>query len=132
MNCPIIAVDYSLSPEAPYPRALEECYYAYCWITLNREKLGCTSDAKIVLAGDSAGGNLALGVCMRAVRDGLLNKPSGIFLAYTPVLVSFTPSPSRLLSLCDPLLPIGVLAKCLLGKLTLVYIYTFAKLTVTH
>ncbi|CAH8533729.1 unnamed protein product [Schistosoma mattheei] len=66
LNCPIIAVDYSLSPEAPYPRALEECYYAYCWITLNREKLGCTSDAKIVLAGDSAGGNLALGVCMRA------------------------------------------------------------------
>ncbi|CAH8555516.1 unnamed protein product [Schistosoma margrebowiei] len=115
LNCPIIAVDYSLSPEAPYPRALEECYYAYCWITLNREKLGCTSDAKIVLAGDSAGGNLALGVCMRAVRDGLLNKPSGIFLAYTPVLVSFTPSPSRLLSLCDPLLPIGVLAKCLLA-----------------
>ncbi|CAH8548755.1 unnamed protein product [Schistosoma rodhaini] len=115
LNCPIIAVDYSLSPEAPYPRALEECYYAYCWITLNRENLGCTSDAKIVLAGDSAGGNLALGVCMRAVRDRLLNKPSGIFLAYTPVLVSFTPSPSRLLSLCDPLLPIGVLSKCLLA-----------------
>ncbi|CAH8505663.1 unnamed protein product [Schistosoma turkestanicum] len=115
LNCPIIAVDYSLSPEAPYPRALEECYYAYCWITLNLENLGCTPNAKIVLAGDSAGGNLALGVCMRAVHDGLLNRPIGIFLAYTPVIVSLTPSPSRLLSLCDPLLPIGVLSKCLLA-----------------
>ncbi|TNN09509.1 Hormone-sensitive lipase isoform 3 [Schistosoma japonicum] len=115
LDCPIIAVDYSLSPEAPYPRALEECYYAYCWITLNREYLGCTPDAKIVLAGDSAGGNLALGVCMRVTCDGLLNKPTGIFLAYTPVLVSLAPSPSRLLSFCDPLLPIGVLSKCLLA-----------------
>ncbi|CAH8850544.1 unnamed protein product [Trichobilharzia szidati] len=115
LDCPILAVDYSLAPEAPYPRALEDCYYAYCWVALNREHLGCTPDARIVLGGDSAGGNLALGVCMRALHDGILDSPVGLFLAYTPVLVSLTPSPSRLLSLCDPLLPIGVLSKCLLA-----------------
>nr|CAH8850751.1 unnamed protein product [Trichobilharzia regenti] len=115
LDCPILAVDYSLAPEAPYPRALEDCYYAYCWVALNREHFGCTPDARIVLGGDSAGGNLALGVCMRALHDGILDSPAGLFLAYTPVLVSLTPSPSRLLSLCDPLLPIGVLSKCLLA-----------------
>ncbi|PWA16791.1 hypothetical protein CCH79_00017867, partial [Gambusia affinis] len=31
LSVPVLSVDYSLSPEAPFPRALEECFYAYCW-----------------------------------------------------------------------------------------------------
>ena len=30
-DMPIISIDYSLAPDAPYPRALEEVLYAYAW-----------------------------------------------------------------------------------------------------
>lgn len=40
LNVPILSVDYSLSPEAPFPRALEECFYAYCWALNNCHLLG--------------------------------------------------------------------------------------------
>ncbi|XP_037831734.1 lipase, hormone-sensitive a [Kryptolebias marmoratus] len=35
LGVPVLSVDYSLSPEAPFPRALEECFYAYCWALNN-------------------------------------------------------------------------------------------------
>lgn len=40
LSVPILSVDYSLSPEAPFPRALEECFYAYCWALKNCHLLG--------------------------------------------------------------------------------------------
>ncbi|KAF7669650.1 hypothetical protein LDENG_00159120 [Lucifuga dentata] len=40
LNVPVLSVDYSLSPEAPFPRALEECFYAYCWALKNCHLLG--------------------------------------------------------------------------------------------
>lgn len=42
LNVPILSVDYSLAPEAPYPRALEEVLYAYGWALKNCELLGST------------------------------------------------------------------------------------------
>jgi hormone-sensitive lipase len=43
--------------------------------------------------------------------------PDGIMAAYTPFLIRYTPSPSRVLGLMDPLLPMGILTRCLAGKL---------------
>ncbi len=40
LNAPVLSVDYSLAPEAPFPRALEECFYAYCWAIKNHNLLG--------------------------------------------------------------------------------------------
>ena len=40
LDVPIVSVDYSLAPEAPFPRALEECVMAYAWVLLNKERLG--------------------------------------------------------------------------------------------
>lgn len=40
LSVPVLSVDYSLSPEAPFPRALEECFYAYCWALNNSHLLG--------------------------------------------------------------------------------------------
>ena len=31
INIPVVSIDYSLAPDAPYPRALEEVVYAYAW-----------------------------------------------------------------------------------------------------
>ncbi|XP_074543251.1 lipase, hormone-sensitive a isoform X2 [Halichoeres trimaculatus] len=111
LSVPILSVDYSLSPEAPYPRALEECFYAYCWALKNCHLLGSTAE-RVCLAGDSAGGNLCITVCMKAISSGI-RVPDGIMAAYPATLLTTDASPSRLLTLIDPLLPLGVLAKCL-------------------
>lgn len=111
LGAPIVSVDYSLAPQAPYPRALEEVLYAYCWAIKNCRVLGSTAE-HVVLVGDSAGGNLNLGVAMKCIEMGI-RRPSALFLAYVPVLVSFVPSPSRLLCLMDPLLPFGFMIRCL-------------------
>lgn len=111
LNVPILCVDYSLAPEAPFPRPLEECLYAYAWAIKNCHSLGSTGE-KICLVGDSAGGNLILGVTMKAIELGV-RRPDYIFALYTPVLIDFVPSPSRLLCLMDPLLPFGFMLRCL-------------------
>uniref|UniRef100_UPI003AAC9975 lipase, hormone-sensitive a n=1 Tax=Centroberyx gerrardi TaxID=166262 RepID=UPI003AAC9975 len=111
LNVPILSVDYSLSPEAPFPRALEECFYAYCWALNNCHLLGSTAE-RVCLAGDSAGGNLCITVSMKAIASGI-RVPDGIMAAYPATLLTTDASPSRLLTLIDPLLPLGVLAKCL-------------------
>ena len=50
LSVPIVSVDYSLAPEAAYPRALEEVFYCYCWMLNNFKKIG-TTGKKIILAG---------------------------------------------------------------------------------
>lgn len=40
LGVPILSIDYSLAPEAPFPRALEECFYAYCWAVKHCTLLG--------------------------------------------------------------------------------------------
>lgn len=42
LGIPIVSVDYSLAPEAPFPRAIEEVFYAYCWAVQNCHLLGST------------------------------------------------------------------------------------------
>lgn len=53
LSVPILTVDYSLAPEAAYPRALEEVFYCYCWMMDNFEKCG-TSGKYVILAGKLA------------------------------------------------------------------------------
>uniref|UniRef100_A0A3B4B259 Hormone-sensitive lipase n=1 Tax=Periophthalmus magnuspinnatus TaxID=409849 RepID=A0A3B4B259_9GOBI len=111
LSVPILSVDYSLAPEAPFPRALEECFYAYCWALRNHHLLGWTGE-KVCLVGDSAGGNLCVTVSMRAAAFGV-RMPDGIVAAYPATLLTAYASPSRLLTLMDPLLPLSVLSRCL-------------------
>ena len=39
-HTPILSVDYSLAPELPFPRQLEEVFFAYCWAMKNAHLLG--------------------------------------------------------------------------------------------
>ncbi|KAK3508375.1 hypothetical protein QTP70_025790, partial [Hemibagrus guttatus] len=110
LNVPILSVDYSLAPEAPFPRALEECFYAYCWALKNCQLLGSTAE-RVCLAGDSAGGNLCITVSMKAMSHGV-RIPDGIMAAYPATLLTTDASPSRFLTLIDPVLPLSVLYKC--------------------
>ncbi|XP_050315776.1 hormone-sensitive lipase isoform X2 [Anthonomus grandis grandis] len=111
LNVPIVSIDYSLAPEAPFPRALEEVFYAYCWTLKNHDFLGSKGES-IIAVGDSAGANLLLSATLKCISTGV-PPPHGIFVAYVPTLIKFAPSPSRLLCMMDPLLPFGFMMRCL-------------------
>lgn len=72
---------------------------------------GSTAE-RVCLAGDSAGGNLCITVSMKAMSSGI-RVADGIMAAYPATLLTTDASPSRLLTLIDPLLPLGVLTKCI-------------------
>ncbi|MGN6057876.1 MAG: alpha/beta hydrolase [Sphingomicrobium sp.] len=67
LDLPIVAVDYRLAPENPFPAALEDSLAAVRWIASGAEELGRTPTS-LFLAGDSAGGNLSA-VVSGALRD---------------------------------------------------------------
>ncbi|WP_414900528.1 alpha/beta hydrolase [Sphingomonas flavalba] len=67
LDLPVIAVAYRLAPEHPFPAAPDDCEAAARWVAGSPAALGVGVTA-LVLAGDSAGGNLAIGTT-QALRD---------------------------------------------------------------
>jgi acetyl esterase len=67
LDLPVLAIDYRLAPEAPWPAAPDDCEAAARWAADSPASLD-RSVTSLVLAGDSAGGNLAIVTAM-ALRD---------------------------------------------------------------
>ena len=65
----VLAIDYRLAPEHPFPAAVDDARAALRWAFANAERLGADR-SRVGVGGDSAGGNLAAVVSQLAARDG--------------------------------------------------------------
>jgi acetyl esterase len=77
----VVGPDYALSPEAAFPQALEECAAVVRWIAREGAAWGL-DPRRIVLGGDSAGANLAMGVALLLRETDPALRLSGLLLNY--------------------------------------------------
>jgi len=66
-GCDVVSVDYRLAPEHAFPAAADDAYDALVWVA---SEAGLAAGRPIVVAGDSAGGNLATVAALRARDNG--------------------------------------------------------------
>ena len=68
----VLSPGYRLSPLAPYPAALDDCFTALHYLKRHAASFGVRSD-QLMVGGESAGGGLCAAVCIRARDEGAVN-----------------------------------------------------------
>lgn len=92
-GCAVLSVDYRLAPEAVFPAALDDACAALRWVAAQGAQFGIDA-ARLAVAGDSAGGNLAA-ACAQLARDPAQELPAIAHqLLFYPVLDSGCGTPS--------------------------------------
>jgi acetyl esterase len=92
-GCRVLSVDYRLAPEHKFPTAFNDAYGAYVWVLDHSDELGISRN-RIALCGDSAGGNLAAAISIKA-RDESIQVPALQTLFYPAVGVDFVSESHR-------------------------------------
>ena len=81
----VIALDYPLAPESPYPAALNACAEAFDYLVSHADNLGI-DPRRISVGGDSAGGNLALALALAKGENGADSQPIRSLVLFYPVV----------------------------------------------
>jgi hormone-sensitive lipase len=116
-QAPLLSVNYTLAPEAHHPTQLHQCLAAYFWARANAMSLGWTG-AHVLFIGDSAGGNLVTSMHVHMITNKLsIPHADFLILAYPVLDLSQSSSPSRAMSIIDPMLPFATLRMCLAAYL---------------
>jgi monoterpene epsilon-lactone hydrolase len=97
-DVPVFALDYRRAPEHRHPAALDDALAAFAWLS---ERFG-----SIDVAGDSAGGHLALGLCLTRECEGLPG-PRRMLLMSPVTDPTFTLARQADAESLDPLIPLG-------------------------
>jgi len=91
----LVSVDYGLAPQNKHPGLMDDCWKGLQWARENAVELGGSKNGKFFTAGVSAGGQLALGMALKAIDQGLGEKLVGV-VALVPATVHYTGVPEEL------------------------------------
>lgn len=67
-GCASVFVDYTPSPEARYPQAINEIYQTVKWVAAHGSEIHVDAD-RLAIVGNSVGGNMALVTCLKAKEN---------------------------------------------------------------
>ena len=106
---PIFSIEYRLSPQTQFPFLFNDCIRSYLWILIFIESVLKCEVKKIIVSGDSAGGNLAVSLTTWCIEN-MVRKPDLIHIYYPAIsLDRFDFSPSFLFSVEDYFLNSSIL-----------------------
>jgi hormone-sensitive lipase len=101
-----------MPPDHPFPNAPNDCLTVYRFLVKHIHEYVNIKPKKIIIAGDSAGGNLALVLTGMIIKEGL-PIPYGVYTAYPACNLEKKFSPSKLRAFTDPLLNPPMMLLCL-------------------
>lgn len=109
---PIFSIDYHLAPHAKVPQQMDEVVGAYLWLLNHLEFVLGVRPKQIIGMGDSAGGNLIIGLTIWCIENGV-RPPDSVVACYPAMnLTESTFTPSMLMSINDILLNYAALRMC--------------------
>jgi acetyl esterase len=82
----------------PFPAGLDDCVAALRWMDANRAALGVD---KVVVSGESGGGNLTIATVLRAKREGILGAVDGVYAMCPYISGAYADPPAELPSLTE-------------------------------
>ena len=112
LKVPVFSIDYRMPPENRFPSAPYDCLRVYEFLLNHIHKYMNVKPKKIILAGDSAGGNLVFSLNTLIMKN-KLPPPHGLYAAYPAIDLRTNFSPSKIHVFTDPLLYPSMLLLCL-------------------
>jgi acetyl esterase len=82
LSFPVIALDYRLAPQDPYPKAVEDAENVYRFLCDYKNLLGFNDKTQPIFIGDSGGGTIALTLILRSMKQTHLPQPAALGLFY--------------------------------------------------
>ncbi|WP_317932469.1 alpha/beta hydrolase [Halioxenophilus sp. WMMB6] len=101
-GCPVLAVNYRLAPEFPFPAGLEDAIHAFQWLAGHSPEGEQPAD-KLFIMGDSAGGNLTL-ASMLALKQGGKRLPDAAVVFSPAANLEYERAEAQELDPRDPIL----------------------------